>query len=326
MVVNDSKSATNDSKNDSKSRSKVALKYYCKSCDYTTCKTSDWKKHLKTKKHNDSNDSSRIVKSRSKVAESRSKPKKWTCACGKSYKHDSGYYRHKKKCTFIHEEETENVIIVHQEKKELHEMTKEELEKTLLIEQIHTERHKRTQGPENTGNGTVTHANAGAVGNSNIVGNNNNNQFNIQLFLNEDCKNALSIQDFAKQLTVTMEELSLLKDSEPKGIEEIIKNNLMKYALTERPMHNHEKKWYVKDKNEGWEDNKGPNIVKSVKTGISQKSGPVFVDNNPNWLSNDKQGKAYAETMAVAMSEPSDRTTNKVLKSIKTDCEIKKEV
>ena len=98
--------------------------------------------------------------------------------------------------TFIHEEETENVIIVHQEKKELHEMTKEELEKTLLIEQIHTERYKRTQSPENTGNGTLGDV-AGAVGNSNIVGNNNNNQFNIQL-LNEDCKNALSIQDFCK--------------------------------------------------------------------------------------------------------------------------------
>lgn len=325
----DNKIATLDNKMDNKSRQKVAPKYHCKYCDYSTSKLSDWKKHLKTKKHMDNMDNSRITKvaqKSPKVAESSSKTKKWTCACGKSYKYASGYSKHKKKCTFIHEEETENVIIVHQEKKELHEMTKEELEKTLLIEQIHTERHKRTQGPENTGNGTVTHANAGAVGNSNIVGNNNNNQFNIQLFLNEDCKNALSIQDFAKQLTVTMEELSLLKDSEPKGIEEIIKNNLMKYALTERPMHNHEKKWYVKDKNEGWEDNKGPNIVKSVKTGISQKSGPVFVDNNPNWLSNDKQGKAYAETMAVAMSEPSDRTTNKVLKSIKTDCEIKKEV
>ena len=123
-----------------------------------------------------------------------------------------------------------------------------------------------------------------------------------------------------------MEELSLLKDSEPKGIEEIIRNNLMKYALTERPMHNHEKKWYVKDRDEGWEDDKASNIVKSVKTGISQKSGPVFVDNNPDWLVNERKGKAYAETMAAAMSEPSERTTNKVLKSIKTECEIKKEL
>ena len=308
-----------------KSRQKVAPKYYCEKCDYSTSKLSDWKKHIKTKKHMDNMDNNRITKSRSKVAKSRSKTKKWTCACGKSYKYASGYSKHKKKCTFIHEEETENVIIVHQENKELHEMTKEELEKVLLIEQIHTERHKRSKSPENTGNGTVGDV-AGAVGNSNIVGNNNNNQFNIQLFLNEDCKNALSIQDFAKQLTVTMEELSLLKDSEPKGIEEIIRNNLMKYALTERPMHNHEKKWYVKDKNDGWEDDKADTIVKSVKTGISQKSGPIFVNNNPDWLVNDKKGKAYAETMAAAMSEPSERTTNKVLKSIKTECEIKKEL
>lgn len=322
----DNKTATLDNKMDNKSSQKVATKYYCKYCDYTTSKLSNWKKHIKTRKHMDNMDNSRITKSSSKVAKSSSKTKKWTCACGKSYKYASGYSKHKKKCTFIHEAETENVIIVHEEKKELHEMTKEELEKTLLIEQIHTERYKRSKSPENTSNGTVGNANSGAVGNSNIVGNNNNNQFNIQLFLNEDCKNALSIQDFAKQLTVTMEELSLLKDSEPKGIEEIIRSNLMKYALTERPMHNHEKKWYVKDRDEGWEDNKGENIVKSVKTGISQKSGPVFVENNPDWLTNHRIGEKYAETMAAAMSEPSGRTTNKVLKSIKTECEIKKDL
>ena len=61
-------------------------------------------------------------------------------------------------------------------------------------------------------------------------------------------------------------------------------------------MHNHEKKWYVKDKNEGWEDDKASTIVKSVKTGISQKSGPVFVDNNPDWIRMINKEKFYAET------------------------------
>ena len=202
-----------------------------------------------------------------------------------------------------------NVIIVHQEKKELHEMTKEELEKVLLIEQIHTERHKRSKSPENTGNGTVGDV-AGAVGNSNIVGNNNNNQFNIQLFLNEDCKNALSIQDFAKQLTVTMEELSLLKDSEPKGIEEIIRNNLMKYALTERPMHNHEKKWYVKDKNDGWEDDKADTIVKSVKQEYLRNQDQFLLIITRTGSLMIKKEKLM-QKLWPAMSEPSERTTNK---------------
>ena len=31
---------------------KVANKYNCERCSYSTCKLSDWKKHLKTKKHN----------------------------------------------------------------------------------------------------------------------------------------------------------------------------------------------------------------------------------------------------------------------------------
>ena len=147
-------------------------------------------------------------------------------------------------------------------------MTKEELEKTLLIEQIHTERYKRTQSPETTGNGTVGNANSGAVGNSNIVGNNNNNHFNIQLFLTEDCKDALSIQDFAKQLKITMADLSLLKDNEPKAITSIITKNLKDYTVTDRPVHHHEKKWYIKDKEEGWADDDGSTLVKHTKTGV----------------------------------------------------------
>ena len=152
---------------------------------------------------------------------------------------------------------------------------------------------------------------------------NTNNNFNINLFLNEQCANALSIQDFAKKLTLTMQDLSTLKDNEPMAIQGIIKNNLKSLTITERPMHNHDKTWYVKDKDEGWEDDGGEKIVKTIKTGVSQKSGPTFVDNNPDWLTNQKKGEAYAETMAVAMKEPSARCQNKILKSIEKDCSIK---
>ena len=68
---------------------------------------------------------------------------------------------------------------------------------------------------------------------------NTNNNFNINLFLNEQCANALSIQDFAKKLTLTMQDLATLKDYEPKAIQGIIKNNLKSLTITERPMHNH---------------------------------------------------------------------------------------
>ena len=54
------------------------------------------------------------------------------------------------------------------------------------------------------------------------------------------------------------------------AIQGIIKNNLKSLTITERPMHNHDKTWYVKDKDEGWEDD-GEKIVKTIKTGVSQR-------------------------------------------------------
>ena len=119
-----------------------------------------------------------------------------------------------------------------------------------------------------------------------------------------------------------MQDLSTLKENEPKAIQGIIKNNLQSLTITERPMHNHEKTWYVKDKDDGWEDDGGEKIIKTIKTGVSQKSGPTFVDNNPDFLTNEKKGKDYAETMAVAMKEPTIRCQNKILKAIEKDCSI----
>jgi len=145
--------------------------------------------------------------------------------------------------------------------------------------------------------------------------------------LNEDCKNALSIQDFAKQLKLTMADLSLMNENEPKAITNIIVKNLKDYTEVERPFHHHKKKWYIKDKNEGWDQNgkeDGLKVVKVVKTGVSQKAGPIFVENNPNFLKNQKVGEKYAETVAVAMKEVSERNTNKILKNVKSEVEVGK--
>lgn len=298
-----------------KSRSKVAQKYNCEKCSYSTSKTSDWKKHIKTKKHNATQMLHDATEKSLKVAK-KLPEKNYFCGCGKSYKHHSSFYRHKQKCDWYEEsdDEEENVVI---KKKEELMFGSEEKDKFMemvmkttmeVVSKTTTEIIKNIAPHIGTNNGNTNSFNT--------------NNFNINLFLNEQCANALSIQDFAKKLTLTMQDLSTLKDNEPKAIQGIIKNNLKSLTLTERPMHNHEKKWYVKDKVDGWEDDGGEKIVKTIKTGVSQKSGPTFVDSNPDWLTNQKKGEAYAETMAVAMKEPSTRCQNKILKSIEKDCSI----
>ena len=290
---------------------KKAEKYYCKCCDYSTSYESKWKRHLNTKKHNDNQmvtDDNNLGKKGRKGASN-----KWICGCGKSYKYKSGLSRHKSTCTYIEEESDDSNLAIQEDKNE-------ETKKTITL--THAELQTIITGAVKAASG---------ISGQSIHGDNNNqiqNNFNIQLFLNEQCANALSIQDFAKQLKLTMDDLSLMNENEPKAITNIIVKNLKDYTEVERPFHHHKKKWYIKDKNEGWDkqgkDN-GEAVVKHTKTAVSQKAGPTFVNNNPDWLTNQRKGEKYAETMAVAMKEVSERNTNKILKNVKQNVEVGKE-
>ena len=282
-----------------KTRKNAPSEYRCEKCDYTTCKTSDWKRHLKTKKHN----ATKMLHNATDLAPNAPEmaPEKdcgtYCCECGKSYKHHSSYYRHKSKCTWT--PPIEKVV-------EESETSSKNDQISLLISTVKTLIENGTH-------------------NTNIGGNNSNsfnNNFNINLFLNDQCANALSIQDFAEKLRITMNDLSSMKSNEPKAITSIIEQNLSGLALTERPMHNHEKRWYVKDKEEGWEDKSGEKIVKEVKSSIARKSVPVFVENNPDWQHNDKKGAEYAEIVSVTMSELAENKGNKVLKGLENSCTI----
>jgi hypothetical protein len=84
--------------NDSEKSPKVAKVFCCELCDYTTCKKCDYTKHLSTDKHKKATNDSKMV-----VNDSKKSPKVafYTCECGKIYKYDSGYYRHKKVCNVI---------------------------------------------------------------------------------------------------------------------------------------------------------------------------------------------------------------------------------
>ncbi len=277
--------------------------FHCKKCHYSTSHSGMWNRHLKTKKHKDNSLDNDLSTKRTK------RTKIWECECGKTYKYQSGLCKHQNKCTYINGSE-ENQIITKNDDTDMNTiltvMKELVLQNKTLTEALKAEKEN---------------AKLSIAGNNNNM-NSNNTNFNIQLFLNEDCKNATSIQDFAKQLKITMGDLSLLKDNEPRAITSIITKNLKDYTVTDRPVHHHEKKWYIKDQEQGWGDDDGEKLVKHTKTGVSQKAGTIFINNNPDWLTNQKQGEDYAETMSVAMKEVSERNTNKILKNVRVTCEV----
>ena len=79
---------------------KPPKKFSCEECNFKCCNKKDYNRHLSTRKHK-------------MITNGMKKPQKnpnelFECVCGNVYKHDSGYYRHKKKCSFIQEENHSN--------------------------------------------------------------------------------------------------------------------------------------------------------------------------------------------------------------------------
>ena len=75
-----------------KSCKKVAKKFLCQKCNYSTSRKSSWDKHILTAKHLNDN---KMVTNGNKFVE-------FFCEhCGKGYKYKSGLSRHKKKCMAI---------------------------------------------------------------------------------------------------------------------------------------------------------------------------------------------------------------------------------
>ena len=74
---------------------------------------------------------------------------------------------------------------------------------------------------------------------TNITNNNtNNHQFNMNMFLNETCKDAMNMSEFIENLTVTMEDMEMTGTlGFAKGMSRIIMNNLNALEVHKRPIH-----------------------------------------------------------------------------------------
>jgi len=284
-----------------KTSQKEPEEYCCKSCDYNTCKLANWKRHLKTKKHNDS----KMIVNGSKNEQ---KGANWICDCGKQYKYDSGYYRHRKVCTWKpnHIQDAKSLM-------ESNDISNKDKEIQFLKDALAAKDEKMDKIID-TMQQIIPH-----IGSNN---NSHNNIFNIQLFLNEDCANAMTIQDFAKKLQVDMGDLDLIKRDESKAIAGMIKKSLSGLSQVERPMHSHAQKWYVKDKEEGWENDTTGKAIQVVKSGASKPLSKLANQKYKSALINSKDGEEYADIISKVNADVDSKCKNKVKEAVSSLCNI----
>ena len=207
--------------------SKILHKFNCEKCNYGCSKKGDFNKHVRSAKHN-----------------AETVGNDYSCSnCAKNFKTRSGLWKHKKACTYIPPSPTqcpENTITYSIEPVE---PTSTEL--LVLVKEL----MKQNQELQNTMKEMIPH-----IGNT-TNNTNSNNTFNVQFFLENDCRNAQSIQEFVKSIEFNHEHLvSMTKDGYVDTISNILIQALNKMAITDRPLHCTDLKRetvYIKDK-ESW--------------------------------------------------------------------------
>jgi len=291
--------------------SKNIEKFSCEMCDFKCSKLGDWNRHILRPKH------LKLEKGYKKIQNDTQKTQKninYLCYCGKEYKHHSGLWRHKKQCDVI--EKPENI------KEEKKETSDKELIMILIKENSELKNMvldvcQKIQPLNNTIN-------------SNNV-NSHNKTFNLNVFLNEHCKDAMNITDFVDSLKLQLSDLeSVGKLGFVNGISNIIVKNLNSLEETKRPIHCTDTKrevLYIKDEDKWEKDNETNNKIRKVIKKVADKNArllPEFKKEHPDCnKSSSKFSDQYNKLIVESMGGSGDNDLEKEDKIIRN---IAKEV
>lgn len=278
--------------------------YYCEKCDYKCSRPFLKSQHLKTKKH-------KMLINAHSIEKSHSTNKiEHTCICGKVYKHIQSYNRHVKKCdknkdSVVNDTSSNiNVII-----STLTEQYKNIVDENAEMRRIVTELLPKV----GTNNTTI------------------NNQFNIQMFLNNECKDAINLTDFIASLQLDHLDLNSTRENGyVAGISNILLRGLKSLELHKRPIHCSDIKreiLYVKDDGVWEKENDDYHRIKGAITCVTKKqisSIKEWEDNHQGWQNDERLSAEYCEIVQKITQPSKAQDENKIIKSIAREVLIRK--
>jgi hypothetical protein len=291
---------------------KLPTDYKCDQCDYITKYRNDFKKHCTTRKH-------LILTS---DCQKTLNDKKHVCECGNEYKHRQSLFNHKKICQFCIDNivpATPNTTYDQPNKDNLIEyLIKENAEfKTLIMELVKKE------------NNTLTNINSNNV-------NSNNKTFNLQFFLNEQCKDALNIGEFVDSIKVQLSDLETVGHiGYVEGVSKILIKNLNELDVVKRPIHCSDLKrevLYIKDDDKWSKENDDKLVIKKAIKDVANKNIRQineWTNLNPDCKQsdskkNDQYLKIVMNSMSGGSNEEQQHNIDKIIKNITKSVIIEK--
>jgi hypothetical protein len=288
---------------------KSAKKFYCEICDFTCSKTNGFMRHLATDKHQMlTNVDIKCAKSARPLFE---------CECGKVYQHRQSLSLHRKKCQ---KNNLSDFLVL-----EIIKQNKELISQNQELQKHNNESQKQIL--EVLKNGTTNI--------NNTVSNSNNKTFNLQLFLNETCKDAMNIMEFVDSIKFQLSDLESVGElGYINGLSKIIIRNLKALDENMRPVHCSDlrrEKIYVKDADK-WEKEGADNkILKNAIKYIAHKNVkmiPAFREKYPDCIYSDsRKSDQYNRLIIEAMGgdgNDEDGKANKIISKIAKEVLIEK--
>jgi hypothetical protein len=313
------------------------LNFFCEKCQFKTGNKTDYERHIMTLKH--------LKDTKMDTFGYNFNVKNvYTCECGKTYKYSQGLSKHKKTCTYVVKQEpkeepdivsepqpniSENVIIeilkqnqdMKKENNEMKEMFMELLKENKEMRELMMEQNKQT---------LIIASKGTNINNNNC--HNTNNKFNLQFFLNEQCKDALNIMDFVNDLQVKLTDLENVgKLGYSEGISKIFINGLKQLDVFKRPIHCSDLKrevLYVKDQNAWEKENDENKKIKNAIYHISNKNIqqiPKWVEANPNCKNSEsRKNDQYLHIIGESMGSIEPSNLVKIIHNISKEVVIDK--
>ena len=249
-------------------------KFLCTHCDFKCYTKTDWDRHITRPKH--------TTQVFGNTSSTKKHKKTYTCDCGKIYADRTGLWKHKQKCNESNEINNG-----------LH---------NLILEVVKSNTELQKQ------NKTIIDA----IKHNTIINNtvnSHNKTFNLQVFLNEDCKDAMNITDFVDSIQYQLADLEHMGQvGYVEGLSNIIIKNLKALDVTKRPVHcTDQKRETIYIKNEGvWskEDDDNKILRKMIKSVAfrNSKNTRLFKEKHPDCITSEsKYSDIYNKIVIEAM-------------------------
>ena len=310
--------------------------FICNLCHFKCSKQSDYDRHIVTNKHK------RLLETTKKTPIN--EPKNFICICGKKYNHHTSLAKHKRTCSVVNTPEPSPVSTKHDTKKVVDEEKKETdtliednitITKNMFMELINDNKEmmKIIKGQQEQINSIIPKI--GHITNNNTTNNNTmHNNFNLNVFLNEQCKDALNISDFIDSLKITLEDLLFSKTNGiSRGITDVLIKGLKELDIHKRPIHCTDIKrdiMYIKDEDK-WQKDDNNVMMKNTIVKIADKERTALQEwaiDNPDWIETERKQIEYL-TMMRSICEPIENYNNyerKIIKNIGKEIQIDKKI